>query len=189
MSHRIMLACKQFGIDDRIQQAHFVAQLMAESSLIPKEENLSYTARRILQVWPSRFKSLAEALPYERNPEALANKVYGNRPELGNSHPGDGWVFRGRGYIQLTGRRNYTLYGRRLGVNLVDAPQLLLQVGVGSLAAAVFWSDHGCNDIASDPRLTVQDKCARITKKITGSERDWQRRLVLTRQVLNLLQA
>ncbi|GGJ47860.1 hypothetical protein GCM10008938_37330 [Deinococcus roseus] len=160
---------------------------MAESSLIPKEENLSYTARRILQVWPSRFKSLAEALPYERNPEALANKVYGNRAELGNVHPGDGWVFRGRGYIQLTGRRNYTLYGRRLGVNLVDAPQLLLQAGVGSLAAAVFWSDHGCNDIAADRRLTVQDKCARITKKITGSERDWQRRLVLTRQVLNLL--
>lgn len=78
----------------------------------PVEENLTYTtAERVKAVWPSRFKSVAEAKPYVRNPRALAEKVYGGRVDLGNTKPGDGWLFRGRGLPQVTGRANYAKFG------------------------------------------------------------------------------
>lgn len=75
----------------------------------PVEENLNYSAKRLTQVWPSRFPSLAAATPYANNPQKLANKVYGGR--MGNDGPDDGWRYRGRGFVQVTGRDNYAKYG------------------------------------------------------------------------------
>lgn len=78
----------------------------------PTMENLNYTtSARIRQVWPTRFPTDASAQPYVRNPEGLANKVYGWRTDLGNNQAGDGWRFRGRGLAQITGRLNYTKFG------------------------------------------------------------------------------
>jgi putative chitinase len=75
----------------------------------PVEEKLNYSAKRLTLVWPRRFPNLAAANPYANNPERLANSVYGGR--LGNTRPGDGWKYRGRGLVQITGRDNYAKYG------------------------------------------------------------------------------
>jgi putative chitinase len=75
----------------------------------PVEENLNYSAKRLTQVWPSRFPTLAAATPYANNPQKLANKVYGGR--MGNVGPDDGWRYRGRGFVQVTGKDNYSKYG------------------------------------------------------------------------------
>lgn len=81
------------------------------SALQPVSENLSYSAERIRQVWPTRFASIAAAQPYARNPQKLANRVYGGRLGNGNEASGDGWRFRGRGFVQITGRENYRRFG------------------------------------------------------------------------------
>lgn len=96
----------------RNQLAYILATAYHETGgkMTPVVENLNYTsASRIRAVWPTRFASDAAAQPYVRNPEALANKVYGGR--LGNTLPGDGWLYRGRGYPQITGRENYRKFG------------------------------------------------------------------------------
>lgn len=91
----------------------------------PVTENMTYTsAERIRAVWPSRFPTLADAQPFVRNPEGLANRVYGNR--MGNTQPNDGWKFRGRGHVQITGRDNYARFSRILNLDLVGNPDLAL---------------------------------------------------------------
>lgn len=75
----------------------------------PVEENLNYSAKRLTQVWPSRFRTIAAATPYANNPQKLANKVYGGR--MGNTGTDDGWRYRGRSFTQLTGKDNYAKYG------------------------------------------------------------------------------
>ncbi|MHA6686340.1 hypothetical protein [Mesorhizobium sp. A556] len=96
------------------------------SALQPKTESLTYTtAARIRAVWPSRFASAAAAQPYVRQPQKLANKVYGGR--MGNTGPNDGWTYRGRGLCQITGREMYTKLGNLIGVNLVGDPDAALE--------------------------------------------------------------
>ncbi|MGJ7039139.1 putative chitinase [Shinella sp. BE166] len=90
----------------------------------PISENLNYSAKRMTQVWPSRFPTIAAAQPYANNPKALANKVYGGR--LGNKFQDDGWRFRGRGLAQITGRENYEKFG------IADNPE-----AAGEMATAV----------------------------------------------------
>lgn len=75
----------------------------------PIIENLNYSAERITQVWPSRFPTLSSAKPYAHNPQSLANKVYGGR--MGNNTVNDGWMYRGRGLAQITGKTNYAKFG------------------------------------------------------------------------------
>lgn len=95
-----------------------MAQIAVESASLSKlEESLSYTAERLVAVWPSSFKSIADARPLARNPEALANKVYGGR--MVNDLPGDGWKFRGQGLKQLTGKSNYLAYVSRFKIAMI----------------------------------------------------------------------
>lgn len=111
--------CPLYGIEDKVVLAAFVANVAHESGgFRQKEENLNYSAQRILATWPSRFKTLQDALPYARNPEKLANKVYGGR--MGNRLPGDGWYFRGGGFIHLTGREMYFAYQKHTAFDTTE---------------------------------------------------------------------
>lgn len=102
------------------------------SSMQPIRENLNYTsAASIRRTWPSRFKSDAAAKPYVRNPQGLANKVYGGR--LGNTDPDDGWNYRGRGFPQTTGKENYERSGKIVGVDLVKEPDRMLEPRIAAI--------------------------------------------------------
>lgn len=119
----------------------FLGQVLHESAgLTQFSENLNYSAERLCKVWPSRFHTIADARPYERNPEALANKVYGGR--MGNTEPGDGWRYHGRGPIQLTGKDNYRAVGDLMGQDLVGLPELLEQPRYALEAAIAWWEDR-----------------------------------------------
>ena len=139
-------ALKDAGIlemANRLQ--YFLAQLGHESNgLTHKEENLNYSAKRLTEIWPSRFPTLDSAKPFAFNPEKLANKVYGGR--MGNTEPGDGYRYRGRGYIQLTGRETYTITGSFK----VTFPQVTQWVQVQNLDNSknlrIGFSDNGVNN-------------------------------------------
>jgi len=119
-----------------------LAQVGHESADLTRlEENLSYRAKRLMQVWPSRFPNDRIAGQFAHRPEALANEVYGGR--MGNNKDGDGWLFRGRGPIQLTGRYNY----QRLADSMnsrepIDHPDILLEPEMGAMAACWFYAVH-----------------------------------------------
>lgn len=111
--------CPLYGIDSADILHEFLANVIHECHEFRRyEENLNYSAKRLMQVWQFRFPNLAAAEPYAGNPQKLANKVYGKR--LGNTQPNDGWDFRGGGAIHITGRDNYTRFAvymrQRFGV-------------------------------------------------------------------------
>jgi len=163
-------AIARFEIDTSARVAAFLAQIAHESDEFHHlVENLSYSAPRLMQVWPRRFPTLASARRYERSPARLANVVYGNR--LGNRPPssGDGWRYRGRGLIQLTGRGNYRTAALALDLPLEDHPELVETPEVAALTAAQFWYSRGLNALADDRRNDDDDEdFVRISIAING---------------------
>lgn len=149
------------GIDTPLRICHFMAQIFVESAgLRVAEENLHYSAKRLVAVWPSRFKSLAAAEPYSADPRALANKVYGGR--MGNTGADDGWTYRGRGPKQITGKENYREIGRRIGVDLLKDPDALLKPAIGFRAAVAYWEMTRCN------RHADRNDIRAVTKAVNG---------------------
>lgn len=148
---------------------HWLLQMAAESGLRPDaQEGLYYTTvARLRTVWPSRFNSMPErtVATYTRNAEKLANFVYGGR--MGNYSTGDGWRYRGRGLIQLTGRSNYTSYGKSLKINLVENPHLAGEMPHSARIAAYYWHSRGLNTRADANDLTA------ITRAIRGAADAW----------------
>ncbi|MCQ4160853.1 glycoside hydrolase family 19 protein [Roseomonas sp. GC11] len=141
-------ALARFGIDTAARRAAFLGQVAHESGRFSRlEENLVYTtAARLCAVWPNRFPTVASAQPFVRNPEALANRVYGAR--MGNVHPGDGWRFRGRGLKQLTGRENYTMFSAAVGMTVEAAAEWCLTREGAAMSAAWYWSWKNLNRYA-----------------------------------------
>lgn len=138
----------------------FIAQILHESGMLERSvENLTYTsAARICQVWPRRFATEADALPYVRNPQALANKVYGAR--LGNTAPDDGWRYRGRGLIMVTGKANYAALAPKLGVDIVAAPDKLATPHIALKASILWWEGNVPDSIMGD--------VVKVTRKVNG---------------------
>jgi len=101
-------------------------------------ENLNYSATRLLQVFPKYFSGVSLSL-YANKPEKIANRVYANRIGNGNEASGDGWKFRGRGAIQITGRANYQMIGVLMGLDLTNKPELLEQLNYAVESAFVWW--------------------------------------------------
>lgn len=158
-------AMHRHGIDTPARAAHFLAQVSVESGRLTRlEENLHYSAERLMVVWPSRFKTHAEATRYAGNPQALANNVYGGR--MGNVGPDDGWRYRGRGLKQLTGRANYLAYAKASGLDCVEHPELLLEPQHAADSAAWFWARTGCSALADAG--DVRALTMRINGGLTG---------------------
>lgn len=155
----------KYDINSARRVTHWLGHLYHESGGFTRLfESLDYRAERLMQVWPSRFPTLSSAAPYAHNPTALANYVYGKR--LGNSGPNDGWTYRGRGYIQLTGKANYRAASAWSGVDLVENPQQAGEFDGAAEIAAAFWAHKGLNAVADQP-----DEAAAIraeTKIING---------------------
>ena len=150
-------------------------------------EGLTYkTALRLTKVWPKRFPDEVSALPYLNNEEKLANLVYAKRLGNGDTASGDGYKFRGRGIIQITGRSNYAETGKGLGLDLVNQPDLLLQKPNAAMSAAWFWSSRGLNALADDRNDDNDlEDFTEITKRINGGNVGLSERLAL----LNLIEA
>ncbi|PJN93535.1 hypothetical protein CNY89_20105, partial [Amaricoccus sp. HAR-UPW-R2A-40] len=132
-------ASDRHGVTDERHVANILAQVHHETdgTMMPEVENLTYTTtERLRKVWPSRFPTDASAAPYVRNPEALAIKVYGDR--LGNrAGTRDGWLYRGQGQIQPTGRGHFQTFGDLLGVDLVGNPERALELEISAEIAVV----------------------------------------------------
>ena len=142
---------------------NFFAQTAHESGgFRVLKENLNYSARRLREVWPSRFPSNAIANRYARNPEKIANKVYADRIGNGPESSGDGWRFRGRGIIQLTGRANYEKYGPLAAVDIIADPDKALEPATALKLASAFWDSKNLNALAD------QNQIKAITRRING---------------------
>jgi len=116
---------KKYNINSPLRLSHFLSQVAHESNNFKAiRENLNYSAEGLLKVFPKYF-SKDTAMFSARKPETIANIVYSNRMGNGDRSSGDGWRFRGRGFIQLTGKVNYESYGKYIEVNLIDNPDLV----------------------------------------------------------------
>jgi len=153
----------KYDISTPARQAFFIGQCAHESGNFRiLEENLHYSAARLMAVWPSRFPNLDVAAQYANNPEKLANKIYSGRMGNGDEESGEGYAYRGRGLIQMTGKESYANCGSGLGVDLVGDPNRLLDPQYAALSAGWFWNKKGLNSLAD-----VQDY-ETMTKRING---------------------
>ena len=140
-----------------LRVCHFFAQVLTQTgALTALIENLNYSAEDLMRIWPSRFPSLASAEPYAHDPVKLGEYLYGRR--MGNTNPGDGFLFRGRGLLQITGRSAYTHIGQQLEFDLAGEPdQAFAPIHCLEVAAAE-WAVSGsggksCNALADDDNL------------------------------------
>lgn len=151
------------GIDRPLRVINFLANCGTESKFQLVAENLNYTTFKALHnAWPTRFPNEASAVSYLRNPQQLANAVYGGR--MGNTQVGDGYKFRGRVWPQLTGRDAYAAIGTLIGLPLTDDPDLLMNVDNAAKAAAAFWEWKHLSDLAD------QDQPAAVRRKWNGGD-------------------
>ncbi|MGE0803595.1 MAG: glycoside hydrolase family 19 protein, partial [Lautropia sp.] len=182
----LAIAMTLYHIDDPDAVAVFLAQIAVESMEMNRlDENLNYSAERLMAVWPKRFPTLALAEPFARNPQALANSVYASRMGNGPPQSGDGWKYRGRGLKMVTGKDNYRATGDALGMPLLDEPDLLCEKRAAAQSAAYFWFSrpHNLNAIADDlPDDDDDADFATVTKIINGGHTGLaQRRVYWTR--------
>lgn len=149
-----------FGIDTKQELGMFVAQTAHESgSYNQLRENMNYSADTLKRVFPKYFPTQALANAYARQPEKIANKVYANRMGNGSESSGDGWRYRGRGYIQITGKDNYVACAKGIGKKLEELPDFL-ETKPGAMMSAMWWY-HNAGLVGKTDIVTV-------TKKING---------------------
>ncbi len=154
---------QRFDISTPIRQASFIGQCGHECGNFKiLEENLNYRAETLMKLWKSRFPTIEIANEYARNPKKIANKVYSSRMGNRDESSGDGYRFRGRGCIQLTGHANYFHAGKSCGEDFVMNPDLVATPKYAAMTAGWFWNTHKLNQFAD-----VGDYKT-MTKKING---------------------
>jgi putative chitinase len=154
---------EKYEINTVNRAAGFLAQCGHESAgFTILKENLNYSAEGLNKIFKKYFPTLASAQPYHRQPEKIANKVYGGRMGNGPESSGDGYKFCGRGAIQLTGRENYTKFAQSLGITVEEAVADLETLDGAIESACWFWKTNGLNAICDS------DDIVKMTKRING---------------------
>ena len=182
-------ALQKYEITSKARMASFLAQTGHESGHFNTlVENLNYSASRLMAVWPKRFPTLEFASVYAKNPEKLGNFVYANRIGNGPEGSGDGYNFRGRGLIQLTGRSNYAAAAKVLLVDLISNPDALFERPVAAMASAWFWASHGLNALADDKTDDNDlEDFTEITRRINGGTSGLKERFELFKHIDSVL--
>lgn len=175
-------AMDRFNINTPLRQAAFLAQCAHESrEFTVTEENLNYSPDRLLAVFPKYFQTTDEANRYGRNPQAIANRVYANRMGNGPESSGDGYKYRGRGYIQLTGHDNYMRYAAATATDALNTPDIVSAPEGAAMSAAWFWSKNGLNELADKEDMMT------ITRRVNGGLNGLQERMAYYHQARQAL--
>jgi len=157
---------EKFQINTPLRLCHFLAQCGHESGNFKAvNENLNYGAKGLLGLFKKYFPTEAKALEYERKPEKIANLIYGGRMGNGPEASGEGYKYRGRGYIQLTGKDNYGAFDKVVPENILETPDLVA-TKYPLLSAAWFWNSRGLNALADKGASELE--VTAITKKVNG---------------------
>lgn len=160
-------ALARYTVNTSGRIAAFIAQVAHESGdFRSTEENLNYSWQSMRRIWPTRFLTDQIAQGYHRQPEKIANHAYASRNGNGDEASGDGWRFRGRGLIQITGRANYLAYSEAIAEpSVMSRPEQLALPLHAALSACWFWHAHGLNALAD-----IGDEVAfnEITRRING---------------------
>lgn len=158
----LLEVCPHYDINTEDRLAAFIAQCGHESAdFNTLKENLNYSGDALCRVWPRHFNADNKD-EYHRNPEKIANRAYRNRMGNGDEESGDGWRYRGRGAIQLTGRDNYSKFANDADMSIEDAVEYLETLQGAVESAAWFWKKNGLNEMADDRDNT------KMTKRING---------------------
>jgi len=172
----------RFNITTNNQKAMFIGQCSHESGNFRLlQENLNYKAATLMKLWPKRFPTLEVANQYAGNARAIANKVYADRMGNRDEASGDGYRFRGKGLVQLTGHSNHFHAGKALGVDFVMQPDLVATPKYAALTAGWFWETHKLN-----PPADALDY-AKVTKIINGGTIGLDDRIKHVQQALAVL--
>lgn len=171
-----------FEINNPRRQAAFLAQTGHESGgLNLTEENLHYKAATLGRLWPRLFPADVAATYAAKGPQAIASRAYANRMGNGPEETGDGWSYRGRGLMQLTGKDNYAACGDALGMDLISEPDLVSQNPVAVLSAGWFWDTHHLNALADIEDLVT------MTKRINGGTIGLEERIENYKDMIEIL--
>ncbi len=163
-------AMLEFGIITGRDQAAFLANVGHESGQLNSvEEILNYSVDRLMVVWPKRFPTVGSAVPYARNPEALANKVYANRGGNGDEASGDGFRYCGASLIQITFHDNHKACADHFGMPLDSMHAWLRTPGGASRSAGWFWQSHGLSEIVEFDKICDMINIGHETEKVGDS--------------------
>lgn len=174
--------CERFAIDSPRRIAGFISNVAHESAGFKfVVENLNYSAAALMRVWASRFPTLEVAQQYAMQPEKIANYVYASRMQNGDETSGDGWKYRGRGLIQLTGKANYLAYSLACDNEAYQHPEIVEQDHYAAEAAGWFWDSKNLNALAD-----AQDVVG-ICRKINGGLNGLDDRQMKYSQILSAM--
>lgn len=174
----------KFSIDTPLRLSHFLSQCSHESGGFKlKQENLNYGVNGLLKVFPKYFNNTL-ALKYQRNPQAIANRVYSNRMGNGDEASGDGWKHRGFGYYQLTGKNNQQAFFKAIGLP-IDTPPQVIADKYPLLSAGWYWNVNNINALADKGK--DKNTVLLVTKKINGGTIGYDQRLEEFNKIYSLL--
>ena len=183
--NELPLVMEKFGISNSNRLAHFLSQVAHESGNFKLvNENLNYSSNGLMAIFKKYFPTEALAIAYQRKPEKIANKVYGSRMGNGDEASGDGYKFRGRGYIQLTGKENYKAFSDFIGEDCVANPDLVA-TKYPLTSAAFFFHKNKLWDICDKGHS--HDVVTAVTKRVNGGTIGLQDRINHFEEYNNLL--